>query len=85
MPELPEVETIRQDLETQIIGAKISNLSVSKLKIIKESVVAPCLNEFKKILIGCCIKSINRRGKLLILELESKKLEFKLFLLIHLN
>ena len=75
MPELPEVETIRKDLEKKILGKKIVKIEVREKKMIKNS---PKL--FLKSLKNESFTKIDRIGKLLILTLKSKK-----FLLIHLK
>lgn len=67
MPELPEVETIKRDLEQIIIGAKIIKVCVHNPKVIRE----PGLAAFKKFLEGQKIKGVLRRAKLLILELSN--------------
>ncbi|MBU1178356.1 bifunctional DNA-formamidopyrimidine glycosylase/DNA-(apurinic or apyrimidinic site) lyase [Patescibacteria group bacterium] len=76
MPELPEVETIRRDLQRKIVGKKIARIQVCKPKIIKGSKTA-----LNKTLTGNFFTKINRRGKLLILELKKGEK----FLLIHLK
>lgn len=76
MPELPEVETIRHDLEKRIVSKKITDVVV----VAKQSVHYP-VDKFKKVLIGDKIKSINRRGKLLHFSFQKGLL----FLLIHLK
>jgi formamidopyrimidine-DNA glycosylase len=75
MPELPEVETIRRDLQNKIIGKKIADVFVNDKRTIKSD-----LGEFKKTLVGNKFVKIERRGKLLIFVLANKK-----FLLIHLK
>ncbi len=69
MPELPEVETIKRDLEKVILGKKITKVCVHNPKVIREPAVAG----FKKGLEGATIKNILRRAKLLILELSNGK------------
>ena len=69
MPELPEVETIKSDLEKIIIGKKIKEVRVHQAAVIREPAVAG----FKKGLTGAVIKKILRRGKMLILELSGGK------------
>ncbi|MFC1709306.1 bifunctional DNA-formamidopyrimidine glycosylase/DNA-(apurinic or apyrimidinic site) lyase [Candidatus Omnitrophota bacterium] len=69
MPELPEVETIRRQLQRSVLGKKIIEATVKKPKIIKE----PSVNSFKKGIKGSTIKKIIRRAKILIFELSSKK------------
>ncbi len=69
MPELPEVETIKRDLEKVILGKKITGVCVNNPLVIRE----PSPAAFKKSLEGLTIKNILRRGKLLILELSNGK------------
>jgi len=69
MPELPEVETIKKDLEKVIVGKKILEVCVHNPKVIREPAVA----RFKKGLIGARVNHILRRAKLLILELSNAK------------
>jgi len=76
MPELPEVETIRRDLERTVLGKKIKEIIINNPKIIKE----PSPGEFKKRLKDVVIKKIMRKAKVLILELTSGD-----FLVIHLR
>jgi formamidopyrimidine-DNA glycosylase len=76
MPELPEVETIKNDLRKVILGKKIIQVNIFNLKVIKE----PTPAVFKKSLEGLKIKEILRRGKLLIFELSGGK-----FLTVHLK
>jgi len=76
MPELPEVETIKRELDKTIINKKIVDVIVYNSKVIKE----PKKEKFIKELKNVKIKKIIRKGKLLILELSSKK-----FLTIHLR
>ena len=76
MPELPEVETIKRDLETKIFNKEITTIEVIKKNVVKE----PSLKDFKKEIIGQRIKEIIRKGKLLVFKLTSGK-----FLIIHLR
>lgn len=66
MPELPEVETIRRDLNRQIVGKKINQVKVVKKRLVRNQV-----NFFIKKLNGNYFKNIDRVGKLLILNLKS--------------
>ena len=66
MPELPEVETIKRDLEKTILGKKIIKVCVHNPKVIRE----PAPAAFKRFLEGRTIKNILRKAKLLILELS---------------
>lgn len=65
MPELPEVESVRQGLEKLIVGETIKSVKVLWNNIIKD----PSVGEFTKKLIGEDILSIKRRGKFLLFEL----------------
>ncbi|MCX5706935.1 MAG: bifunctional DNA-formamidopyrimidine glycosylase/DNA-(apurinic or apyrimidinic site) lyase [Candidatus Omnitrophica bacterium] len=69
MPELPEVETIRRDLEKVIVGKKITEVCIHNPTVIRE----PSLALFKKGLEGASVKNILRKAKLLILELSNGK------------
>ncbi len=64
MPELPEVETVKNTLKRQILGKKIKNV-----KILYDGIIATNKNEFKNI-IGREILDIKRRGKFLIFVLN---------------
>lgn len=63
MPELPEVETIRRDLEKMIKGKKITQVQVLAKKIVQP-------NDFSKIVKGKKIITVARRAKLLMFELS---------------
>jgi len=69
MPELPEVETIKRELEKAVLGKKIIEVSVHHPKVIRE----PAPDKFKKGLAGATIKNILRQAKVLILELSNGK------------
>lgn len=77
MPELPEVETIRRDLNEVLTGKKISKIEIRKAKVVHD----PAATFIKK-LTGLKIKSVDRRAKLLIISFTK---EPDLFLLIHLK
>jgi len=66
MPELPEVETIRSQLQKLIVGKKIKEVDVNLPKMVKLS-----LEQFRKIVIGAMIKRVGRRAKILIFELAN--------------
>jgi formamidopyrimidine-DNA glycosylase len=74
MPELPEVETIKSDLERIVLGKKIIQVNIYNSQVIRQ----PAPEAFKSSLEGVGIKRIFRRGKLLILELSNGK-----FLTVH--
>ncbi len=69
MPELPEVETVKKELEKAVLGKRIKEACVYAAKIIRE----PSVDKFKKGVKGAVIKKILRKGKLLILELSNGK------------
>ena len=64
MPELPEVETVKNTLKKQILGKKIE-----KIKILYDGIIATDLEAFKKNIVGETFIDIDRRGKFLIFEL----------------
>ena len=66
MPEMPEVETVRQTLRSLILGQQIKDVVVLYENIVKDS----DLDLFKNILIGKKINEISRKGKYLIFELD---------------
>lgn len=65
MPELPEVETIVQDLKKRIIGSKIKKVEVRLGKMVKNRT-----SDFIAILEGNSFRNIRRRGKFLIFDLK---------------
>ena len=69
MPELPEVETIKRELEKAVLGKRITEVCVHNPKVIRQ----PSVDKFKKELTGVTIKNILRKAKVLILELSNGK------------
>ena len=69
MPELPEVETIKRDLEKVIVGKKITEVCVHHSAVVRQ----PSVERFTKGIEGVVIKNILRRAKVLILELSNGK------------
>lgn len=65
MPELPEVETVKETLKRQILNKRIN-----KIKILYDGIIASNMDEFKKKIIGQTIIDITRRGKWLIFSLN---------------
>ena len=65
MPEIAEVETVRNTLKKQILNKKINSVQVYYAPMIESN-----LDEFKKRLVGQSFKDIKRRGKWLIFETE---------------
>lgn len=81
MPELPEVQTIVDDLKKKIIGLQIVDVWTDACQLIKK----PSFENFKKQIKGAKIEEIERRGKNIFIFLtKSYKLNTKkLILLIH--
>lgn len=67
MPELPEVETIKNQLKDKILDKRIVDVEVRKSRMINVSMA-----EFKKNIKGALIKDIRRRAKLLIIDLSNE-------------
>ncbi|MBQ4634195.1 MAG: DNA-formamidopyrimidine glycosylase [Bacilli bacterium] len=67
MPELPEVETVKEVLKTKILGKKIKNVNIFYNKIIEY----PLNDEFIISLTNQTINDIKRRGKWLLFELDN--------------
>ena len=65
MPEIAEVETVRNTLKKRILHKKIVDVNIRYAKIIESD-----LDEFKKVLIGNEFVDILRRGKWLIFKLH---------------
>ena len=65
MPELPEVETIKRQLEKKIVGKKIKSVEVRVAKLVNLSI-----KKFEKEVAGKTIKKLERRAKLLIWKLS---------------
>lgn len=69
MPELPEVETVKRELEKTVINKKIIDVIVNNAKVIRD----PKKEKFAAGLKNAGIKKVIRRGKLLIFELSNGK------------
>lgn len=67
MPELPEVETIKRVIEPQIRGLTIENVTVKR----PEVVAYPAADEFCRLLTGQTVSHMMRRGKFLVIQLNS--------------
>lgn len=66
MPELPEVETVKEILKTKVLKKRIKNIKIIYDKIIEY----PSIEEFKKNIVNQTINDIKRRGKWLMFELD---------------
>src|SRR5690625_7477249 len=67
MPELPEVETIKNTLKQFVINKKIENITVHWPNIIKQP---DDVEQFKFMLVGQTFRDITRRGKFLHFHLD---------------
>lgn len=76
MPELPEVETVKNELLPLVVGRRITGVTLAWEGMVKE----PSVDEFCSRIVGQEITAINRRGKYLFFLLGSQD-----FLVIHLK
>lgn len=76
MPELPEVETIRRDLRSLLVGKKITDVTIRKTKMVRGAAV-----RLRKVVIGQKVGDIERIGKLLMVQLQPSQH----YLLLHLK
>lgn len=67
MPELPEVETVRRTLEERILGRRIDAFEAIDQRFIRY----PSVEEFTTRVVGTTITSLERRGKYLVICLDS--------------
>lgn len=67
MPELPEVETIKEDLRELVVGSKVESAEVLDPALVEQ----PSAEEFVRRLGGARVTGARRRAKHLILELDS--------------
>ena len=66
MPELPEVETVKEKLKKELLNKKINDI-----KVLYDGIIATDLDGFKKNIKNQEIINITRRGKFLIFELTN--------------
>lgn len=78
MPELPEVETLRRDMERHLVGRRIVGVRVLVPKMVKGTIADP--TQFGEKLHNVRVESVVRRGKHLIFTLDSGY-----YLLLHLK
>jgi formamidopyrimidine-DNA glycosylase len=67
MPELPEVEVLRRDLEKEVVGKKIKSVEATGTRSVRRH---KNKKEFIELLEGRKIVSVQRRGKYLVLRLD---------------
>ncbi|MHB8841444.1 MAG: bifunctional DNA-formamidopyrimidine glycosylase/DNA-(apurinic or apyrimidinic site) lyase [Candidatus Aquicultor sp.] len=77
MPELPEAETIRRELEKVVVGRKIVDVQVSVPRVLRMP-----SEEFEQSVDGATITGVGRRAKMVIVHLSSG--DSPLSLLFHL-
>ncbi len=68
MPELPEVETVKNGLAGIITGLKIS-----AVKVYRHDLRMPIPQEFSKQIKGCAVTDIQRRAKYILMHLDNQK------------
>ncbi len=72
MPELPEVETIVNDLRPQLVGRRFESLHLTRDPAIRARLVRyPSANTFIRRLRGRTIKTVERRGKYIVMPLDA--------------
>jgi formamidopyrimidine-DNA glycosylase len=72
MPELPEVETIARDLRPQLAGRRIESVQLTRDPAIRRRLVRyPNPTRFVRSLRGRTIRSVERRGKYLVMPLDN--------------
>lgn len=67
MPELPEVETIKNGLMEKVSGKPVLKVEVNNAEVLRSG-----KEYFRKTLAGNKVGKVSRRGKMLILEIEDK-------------
>lgn len=67
MPELPEVETVRRIIEPQLSGRRAVRVTASR----REIILRPSFNEFRREVESAVIERVGRRGKFLLIYLDS--------------
>jgi formamidopyrimidine-DNA glycosylase len=67
MPELPEVETIRRDLQTEVVGRKIKAVEVRNGRTVRRH---PSAKQFRGLVEGRTITGVDRAGKYLLIRLD---------------
>jgi len=70
VPELPEVETIKNELSPRLVGQSFTQVTVYDADLLPDS----SIEEFRHKLIGQMIESLERRGKHLIFNLSNRAL-----------
>ncbi len=79
MPELPEVETVANDLRPHLVGRTIARVELRRPDIVRH----PDPDRFTAILTGRCIEAMTRRGKYIVHHLDGEPGET--LLVVHLG
>jgi formamidopyrimidine-DNA glycosylase len=74
MPELPEVETVASDLRAHLLGQTITGVTINW----QRTIARPAVEEFVYPVAGRRVRSVGRRGKYVVIELDHY------YLLVHL-
>ena len=67
MPELPEVETIRRGLEREVVGKRVKTVQVTGTRTIRRQTKKVFITKLE----GAKINGVERRGKYLLLKLDT--------------
>jgi len=67
MPELPEVETVRRGLSSQVVGRRITQVEIGRERTVRRTSARSVIDG----LTGTTITAVNRRGKYLLCPLDS--------------
>lgn len=74
MPELPEIEVLKRDLEKEVVGRRIKDAEVrpgtNAMKIVRRH---GRRKEIQELLVGAKVERVDRMGKLLVLELDNQR------------
>ncbi|HEX2294938.1 MAG TPA: bifunctional DNA-formamidopyrimidine glycosylase/DNA-(apurinic or apyrimidinic site) lyase [Actinomycetota bacterium] len=74
MPELPEIEVLRRDLEKEIVGRRIKEVEVRPGSNAMKAIARHGRRkDFQDLLVGAKVDRIDRKGRLLLLELDNDK------------
>ncbi len=68
MPELPEVETVRASLARDLVGRKVKSVVLTNGRVVRRHKTA---KDFRTLIEGPAIKSVDRLGKNLVLALDN--------------
>ncbi len=73
MPELPEIEVLRRDLEKEIVGRRIKEVEVRPGSNAMKAIARYARRkDFQDLLVGAKVERIDRKGRLLLLELDNQ-------------